>query len=108
MEGKQQGRWTESGRLLTIAFEQYRSDRKYSITRATAELADYLPGRIGGVAEKTVRRHLRGRAMRNDHVEDYAQWLYDEAKMPRAWIAEWLDCTTHPRPGELLARICDV
>jgi tetratricopeptide (TPR) repeat protein len=104
-----QPNWLEAGKLLQEALEQYRVMKGFKHQSLVIDgVANYMPGRSGrGLSSKTVRRDMGGEAIPDQRVELYVQWLYEKARLPREWIADWLDYTAYPRPGELLARICD-
>src|SRR5947209_649782 len=109
MSEQHEPHWSEASRILLEALEEYGALKDYdSLTRVLDEVANYMPGRSGwGLSSKTVRRDIGGEPIPDRRIELYVQWLYEKARLSRELIAEWLEQTAYPHPGELLARVCD-
>lgn len=102
-----QPNWLEAGDMLREAIEHYQNLKGYeTLTQAIVDVAEMMPGRdptITGSSTKTIRRDLSGEKIPTRRVELYVHWLRKEAKWPREWVAQWLENTSHPCPGEVLA-----
>lgn len=107
MNNVHQPNWVEAGEMLREALERYRDLKEYeNWGQVIDDVANYMPGRRGeSLSTKTVQRDIGGVPIPDHRVDLYVQWLHDKAKMPRKWVAEWLEQTGYPRPGELLARV---
>lgn len=110
MNEQHQPNWPEAGRILQEALKEYRLLKSYeSFTRVIDDVANSMPGRGWGyqLSTKTVRRDIAGEPIPNHRVESYVSWLHEKAHLTRDLIAEWLEYTAYPHPGELLARTFD-
>jgi tetratricopeptide (TPR) repeat protein len=109
MDEQHQPNWREAGTSLQAFLEEYRALKGFeNLSRAIDEVANSMPGRGGwGISNKTARRDMAGKQIPDRRVELYVQWLHEKARLSYERLAEWLEYTSYPRPGELLARICN-
>lgn len=92
--------WPEAKQMLRDAVRRrQRSDQYRRLASKGNELAP-------GYTDRMVRNHLKGdEPLDESKISFYANWLYHVVNEPGEYVAEWLEYTGHPRPGELLAQL---
>ncbi|MDQ3703928.1 MAG: hypothetical protein M3437_01680 [Chloroflexota bacterium] len=104
--GRRRPDWSAAAKILRQAFAEYCAIEGYkrSAARDRNHLGDYV-----FVGEKTQRRDMSGNhAIPHDRIKGYARWLREQVGRSRHQIADWLELTDYPHPGELLAVLFDV
>lgn len=91
--------------MISEMVSRYARQRGHPPSYVAEELAEPC-----GCTSKTVKRDwgMDGRKLTDPtplRVEKYARWLFEKAKYSPSEIAQWLDLTDYPQPGELLLKI---